>query len=164
MADGLRHVVHERLSAPFLLAPSGPSAWISWSRSEIVWSTDWGSAVRLIGMTAPSASRAPRPVDGVELDVAVVHQVGRHERGDGVGRDLDAAVDRHDDGHVGGVRHDGGHRADRDAEHVDVVADVDPGRLGEVGRHGVGRRGQQGPTAEGGDADDEERRQPRGGR
>ena len=68
-----------------------------------------------------------------------------------VGRNLDVGVDLHHDRHVGRVRRDGGHRPDGDPEDVHVVADVDAGSLGEVRRHGVGRRGQRRPYAEEGD-------------
>ena len=59
VSHGLGHVMHELAETPFLFAPVGPSAWISWSSSEIVWSTDWGNAVRRIGITALSAMIAP---------------------------------------------------------------------------------------------------------
>ena len=52
------------LSSPFLFAPVGPSAWISWSSSEIVWSTDCGSAVRFKGITASFVMTAPRRYTG----------------------------------------------------------------------------------------------------
>ena len=46
-------------TAPFLLAPFGPSAWASCVAVRARSSTPSGTAVRLSGITAPSASSGP---------------------------------------------------------------------------------------------------------
>ncbi len=67
-----------------------------------------------------------------ELNESGRHQVRRDDECLGVGRHLDAVLDRHGDLDVGGPWLDRVDGADRNADHPDVVARVETHRRGEV--------------------------------
>ncbi len=113
VSHGLGHVMHELTEDAVLVRTGGPER-----LDQLVQQGD--RLVHRLGQRG-SAHRdhrvvrhdRPAPVHRIELDVAVIDNVGRHQRGDRMSRDLDVGIDLHLDGHIGRVRRDGCHRSRR---------------------------------------------------